>query len=182
MRRASVVSVAVVVVAFFDDGAGSYDVVGGGVAAGWLDGDAEWEALPCCGLADGDEVVRLGPAADGFLDYGFACSELGDDDVEAAAAFDGGVGAAVGGVVAEPDGVGDDGVEVGKMERGDVAGDAVDGDPGAGLPDPVRSGVGGEGVVDAEGAADGEGAVGDVVGFAGGPFFLAVVDEERADF
>ena len=32
-----------------------------------------------------------------------------------------------------------------------------------------------------QGAADGEGAVGDVVGFAGGPLSLAVVDEEWTD-
>src|SRR5258705_12566409 len=68
------------------------------------------------------------------------------------------------------------------MQRGDVAGDAIDGDPGAGLPGPVRGDVRGQGVVDAERAADGEGAVGNVVDFAGGPFFLAVVDEEGADF
>ena len=33
-----------------------------------------------------------------------------------------------------------------------------------------------------EGAADGEGAVGDVVRFAHGPLFLTVVDEEGTDF
>ena len=33
-----------------------------------------------------------------------------------------------------------------------------------------------------EGAADGEGAVGDVVDLAHGPLFLAGVDEEGADF
>src|SRR5258707_14839138 len=68
------------------------------------------------------------------------------------------------------------------MQRGDVAGEAIDGERGAGLPDRVRSGVGGQGVVEAKGAANGEGAVGDVVDFAGGPFFLAVVDEEGTDF
>src|SRR5882757_3552586 len=68
------------------------------------------------------------------------------------------------------------------MQRGDVAGDAVDRKPGAGLPDPVRNGVGWQGVVEAKGAAYGEGTVGDVVDLAGGPFFLAVVDEKGADF
>jgi len=68
------------------------------------------------------------------------------------------------------------------MQRGDVAGEAVDREPGAGLPDPMGNGVGGQGVVEAEGAANGEGAVGDVVDFASGPFFLAVVHEEGADF
>ena len=122
----------------------------------------------------------LRPWADLLLDDGTPRAELGDDGEEAA--FGCGGDAAVGGVVAEPDYVGDGGVEVGQMERGDVAGDAVDGEPGAGLPDPVRRGVGGQGVVEAKGAADGEGAVGDVVNLAGGPLFLAVVDEERADF
>jgi hypothetical protein len=46
----------------------------------------------------------------------------------------------------------------------------------------MRNGVGGQGVVEAKGAAYGEGAVRDVVDLAGGPFFLAVVDEEGADF
>ena len=96
------------------------------------------------------------------------------------AAFGGGGDAAVGGVVAEPDGVGDEGVEVGEVEGGDVAGDAVDHEPGAGLPGPA-DGFGGEGVVDAEGPADDEGAVGDVVDFAEGPLFLDAVDGEGAD-
>ena len=38
-----------------------------------------------------------------------------------------------------------------------------------------------QGVVEAKRPANGEGPVGDVVNFAGGPFFLAVVDEEGAD-
>jgi len=63
-----------------------------------------------------------------------------------------------------------------------VPSDAIDRKPGARLPNPVRCGVSGQGVVEAEGAADGEGAVGDVVDFAGRPFLLAVVDEEGADF
>jgi len=68
------------------------------------------------------------------------------------------------------------------MQRGDVAGDAVDGEPWAGLPDPVRNGVGWQGVVEAEGATNGEGAVGDVLDLAGGPFFLELIDEEGANF
>ncbi len=58
--------------------------------------------------------------------------------------------------------------------------DAVDHEPGAGLPGPAN-GLGGEGIVDAEGAADDEGAVGDVVDFAEGPLFLDAVDDEGAD-
>ena len=65
--------------------------------------------------------------------------------------------------------------------RAVLAGDTIDGEPGPGLPDPVGSRVGGQGVVEAEGSAYGEGAVGDVVDFACGPFSLAIVDEEGAD-
>ena len=100
---------------------------------------------------------------------GFAGSELGDDGDEAA--LGGGGDAAVGPVVAEPDDSGDLGVVVGQVEGGDVGGDAVDEEPGAGLPGPAW-GLGGEGVVDAEGAADDKGAVGDVVDFAYGPLLL----------
>jgi hypothetical protein len=125
-------------------------------------------------------VVRLWPFADQLLHDSATAAELGDDGEEASL---GGVGgAAVGGVVAEPDGVGDYGVEVGEMESRNVTGDAVDGDPGAGLPEPVLGCFCRERVVDVEGPADGEGAVGDVVEFAHGPLFLAVVDEERPDF
>ena len=63
---------------------------------------------------------------------------MGDDGEESSLGRVG--GAAVGGVVAEPDGVGDYGIEVGEVEGRDVAGDAVDRDPGAGLPDPVLGG------------------------------------------
>ena len=67
-------SVAVVVVAFFDDGGGSDDIVGSGFAASRLNGDAERKALPFGGLADGDEVVGLGPFAEELLDDGAAGS------------------------------------------------------------------------------------------------------------
>ena len=103
---------------------------------------------------------------------------MGDDGDDSA--FGGGGDATVGGVVAEPDDVGDEGVEVGEVEGGDVAADSVDHEPGAGLPGPAN-GLGGEGVVDAEGAADDEGAVGDVVDFAEGPLFLDAVDDEGTD-
>jgi len=63
-----------------------------------------------------------------------------------------------------------------------MAGDAVDRDPRAGLPEPVLRDFGGQGVVDVQGAADGEGAIGDVVDLTHGPLFLTVVDEERTDF
>ena len=62
------------VVALFDDGGGSDYVVGGGVASGGLDGDAEREALPLCGLADGNEVIGFRPVADGLLHDGAARS------------------------------------------------------------------------------------------------------------
>lgn len=170
----------VFVVGFFDEGGRAYDVKGEGFSGGGLEGDADGEALPAGGLADGDEVVWLGPVADLLLNDGTVGSKLGDDGVEAA--FGGGGGAAVGGVVAEPDGIGDGGVEVGEVEGGDVSGDAVDEEPGAGLPDPVCGGVGGQGIVEAEGAANGEGAIGDFVEVAGGPFLLMFVDEQGADF
>src|SRR6266702_3166775 len=116
-------SVLVGVVALFDDGGGAEHVEGDGVAAGGLQGDAHGQALPPGGLADRDEVVGLGPLADLPLDYGVAGSQLRDDGEEASL---GGVGgSAVGGIVAEPDGVRDDGVEVPQVQRGDVAGDAV---------------------------------------------------------
>ena|ERR1700716_1116412 len=49
------------VVTFFDEGGGADDVVGGGFAAGWFQGDAHGQAVPLGGLADGDEVVALRP-------------------------------------------------------------------------------------------------------------------------
>jgi hypothetical protein len=112
-------------------------------------------------------------------DYGTAGSQLGDDGYESS--LGGGEGAAVGGVIAVPDGVGDGGVEIREVEGGNAAGGAVDEEPRAGLPTPAGCGVGGQGVVEAKDAADGEAAVGDVVGVAGGPLFLVVVDEEGTD-
>ncbi len=67
-----------------------------------------------------------------------------------------------------------------EVEGGDVAADAVDHEPGAGLPGPAN-GLGGERIVNAEGAANNEGSVGDVVDFAEGPLFLEAVDDEGAD-
>ena len=61
-----------------------------------------------------------------------------------------------------------------------MSGDAVDHEPGGGLPGPAGS-FGGERVVDVEGAADDEGAVGDVVDFADSPLFLYSVDVEGTD-
>ncbi len=46
----------------------------------------------------------------------------------------------------------------------------------------MGDGVGGKRIVQAQGSADGEAAVGDVVGVAGGPLFLTVVYQERANF
>jgi len=114
--------------------------------------------------------VWLRPLAYHLLYDGFMSAELGDDGDEAAVSGGGG-DAAVGGVVAEPDDLGDGGVECGEMEGGDVAGGAVDHEPRAGLPGPAW-GLGGEGVVDSEGAADDEGAVGDVVDLAYGPLLF----------
>ena len=120
----------------------------------------------------------MGPGGEEFLHDGLAGAELGDDGDDSA--FGGGGDAAVGCIVAEPDDFGDEGIEVGEMEGGDVAADAVDHEPGAGLPGPA-DGLGGEGIIDADGAADDEGPVGDVVDFAEGPLFLDAVDDEGAD-
>lgn len=167
------------VVALFDEGGGAEDVVSRGFSAGGLDGDAHGQALPFGRLTDRNEVVRLRPSADLLLDHGAASSKLGDNGEEASASRGG--DAAVGSIVAKPDGIGDFGIEVGKVQGGDVSGGAIDPEPGAGLPDPARRGVGGESIVEAQGTTDGEGAVGDVMNLAGGPLFLAVVDIERAD-
>src|ERR1700754_13994 len=112
----SMASVAIVIVAFLEDGGGSDNVVGGRLAAGGLYGYAERQALPLGGLAYRDEVIGLWPSPEELLDDRSTGSELGDYDVEAGS-FGGGGGAAVGGVVAKPDGVGDEGIEVGEMER-----------------------------------------------------------------
>ena len=133
------------VVVVFDEGDGSDDVVGDGLAVGELEGGAHRCALPDGACADGPRGRGQGPGRDGFLDDGFAGAELGDDGDEST--FGGGRDAAVGGVVAEPDCVGDVGVVVGEMDGGDVAGDAVDHEPGARLPCPA-DGFGGEGIID----------------------------------
>jgi len=99
----------VVVVAFFDEGGGADDVEGDGIAAGGLERGADGEALPFGGRADRTGVVGLGPSADGALGNGFAAAGFRDNSDEAADAFGsggfagGGNGAAIGGVVAEPD-------------------------------------------------------------------------------
>ncbi len=67
-------------------------------------GSADW--VRWGGLVDG-----LGPRGEELLNDGFAGAELGYDGDDSA--FGGGGDAAVGCVVAEPDGVGDEGVEVG---------------------------------------------------------------------
>ena len=124
------------VVSLFDDGGGADDVVGGGFAAGGLDTHAYGQALPLSRLADGDEVVCFRPFANLLLNDSTSRTQLGDDCEETAFGCSG--DAAVGGVVAKPDTVRDGRVEVGQMERCDVAGDAVDGEPRARLPDSVR--------------------------------------------
>ena len=72
---------------------------------------ADGQALPFGGLADRDEVICLRPLADLLLDDGLARADLGDDGEEASPGRRG--DAAIGSVVAEPDGIGDYGVEVG---------------------------------------------------------------------
>ena len=58
---------------------------------------------------------------------------------------------------------------------------AIDHDPGSALPDPVLCFVAGEGVIEAECAADDEATVGDVMRLPGCPLFDLVVDDEGAD-
>jgi len=148
------------------------------LAVGGLDGGAHGSSLPFGTDADGPGRGKLGPGGDDFLDYGFAGAEFGDDGDEST--LGGGGDTAIGAVVPEPDYVGDVGVVVGEVEGGDVAGDAVNLEPGGGLPGPAR-GFGGEGIIDVEGATNDEGAVGDVVDFADSPLFLYSVDVEGTD-
>ncbi len=164
----------------FQDRGGADDVEGRGFASGWLKGDAHRQTLPFGRLADRNEVIYLWPWADLLQDNGTSRSELGDYGEEAAFGCRG--DAAVSRVVAEPDHVRDGSVEIRQMQRGNVAGDTVDREPGAWLPDPVGCCVGRQGVVEAKSAANGEGAISDLVNLSGDPLFLAVVDEERADF
>ena len=131
------------------------------------------------GLQTGEAGAGWGHLPICFWHHGAARSKLRDDGEESTP---GGLGgAAVGRVVAEPDRVGDLGVEVRQVQRGDAAGGAIDQQPGAGLPAPARGRVAGQRVVEAQRAADGEAAVGDVVGVAGGPLLLVAIDGERAD-
>ena len=144
---------------------------------------AHGSSLPDGESADGILRSRIcgggrGPGREEFLDDGFVCTDLGNDGDDAS--FDCGGDAAVGRVVAKPDDVGDERIEVGEVECGDVAADAVDHEPGARLPRPADR-LGWERVVDAEGAADDEGSVGDVMNFAHGPLLLQAIDEETAD-
>ena len=69
---------------FFYEGGGAYYVEGHGLGGGGLEDYADWEALPFRWLADGDEVIWLGPGADLAGDYGAAGSELSDYGYEAA--------------------------------------------------------------------------------------------------
>ena len=66
------------------------------------------------------------------------------------------------------------------MQRGDVAGHAVDHKPGAGLPAPVDW-FAGQAIVQTERTLHNEGAVGDFVHGADGPLALLVVDRQRTD-
>ncbi len=73
--------------------------------------DAHGSALPDGGSTDGVGGSGLGPRGKELLDDGFVRAELGDDGDDAALGVGG--DAAVGCVVAEPDDVGDEGIEVG---------------------------------------------------------------------
>ena len=92
--------------------------------------------------------------------------------------------AAIGGEITIPTGGRVDDIEIGKIDGGDAAGGAVHQKPSAALPLPVRRGGGllGKTVVDAEGAADCEQAVGEVVREAQSEFLDAGVDKKRSNF
>src|ERR1700733_5180955 len=66
------------------------------------------------------------------------------------------------------------------MKYCNVAGDAINREPRTRLPDPVRCGIVGQSVIESKRGTDCERAVGDIVDLASRPFFLAIVDKERA--
>lgn len=166
-----------------EDGGVVGEGVGEGFADGGLEADAEWVELPGGGSAGGgvEEGGILGgvPGAEFCGDESLADGDAGDECGELG--FGGAADAAVGGEVAEPDDVGDAGIVAGQMEEDDVAGEAVDGEPWAELPDPVLVFGGGESVIDAEGLADGVAGFRDGVDVAGGPVGDAAIDDEGAD-
>ena len=146
-----------------------------GCACG-LEGYTGWSSLP--GWARGRRN-RLGHPSclcrpffvgdvcdlDRLLENGLAMVDLGHDCVSLFLV----VGdAAIGGIVAVPTDGGVEDVELGKIDEGDVAGGAIDQEPSAALPFPVRRGRGllRKAVIEAEGAADYEEAIGYVVGGA----------------
>ncbi len=176
LQRAITLFVGIVVLFYKRDG--TEDDIGDGLAVRGLDGGAHGGALPLGADANGPGRRGLGPGGYDLLDDGLVGTEFGDHGDNST--FGGGGDAAIGGVVAKPNDVGDVGVVIGKVEGGDVAGDAVDHEPGGGLPGPA-GGFGGEGIIDVEGASDHEGPVGDIVHFADGPLLLNAVDVEGSD-
>ena len=139
-----------------------------------LEGYAGWSSLPgrrgaggigwdilhiFVGLSFVGDVCDL----DWLLENGLAAVDLGDDCVDLLPV----VGdAAIGGIVAVPTDGGVEDVKVGQIDERDAAGGTIDQEPSAALPFPVRRGFLGKAVVDAEGAADYEEAIGYVVGGA----------------
>ena len=90
-------------------------------------------SLPCgCG-AGGIRRSIFSDVTPGeqLLQYRLAAPELRDDGIEFFAIFG---NATIGGIIAVPTGGGVDGVELGKIDWGNVAGDAVDEKSSATLP------------------------------------------------
>jgi hypothetical protein len=172
---------AVVRIAVFYQDSGQADQIEvHGLGAGGGEADAEGGALPG-GSATGRMGWTLrcrwsrGPGADFLCQDRSAAADLRDHGVELVAAR---IESAVSGIVPKPDDLGDGGIVVGQLHGGNVAVGAVDHDPGTALPDPVFGFVAGEGVIEAQGPAYDEAAVGDVVDLAGGPFLDLVVNDE----
>jgi SP family arabinose:H+ symporter-like MFS transporter len=96
--------------ALFDERRRSDHIEDEGLSPGQLQRDAHGLALPLRGLADGSRVLRLRPRRDLLLHDRLPCSDLRHDGDEASPRRRG--DAAVGGVVAKPDDLRDERVEL----------------------------------------------------------------------
>ena len=149
----------------------------------WFECYSGWGALPGGGGAGGigGGIFRDGLTLQGLFQDWLPAADLGYYGVEFFAVFG---DAAVGGVIAVPAYGRVEGVELGEIDGGDAGGGAVDQEPAAALPLPVRrlGGLLGKAVVDAENAPDYEEAVGNFVSWAQGEFLDVGVDQERSNF
>jgi len=98
----------------------------------WLEGYACWRSLPGRrGAGRIGRIFRNNLAVQGLLQNRLASIDLCDYGIDFLAVFR---DAAIGGIIAVPTGGGVDGVELGKIDWGNVAGDAVDEKSSATLP------------------------------------------------